>query len=281
MKILSIHSKSNPTPQKKSDELSRRGVTLLDYSPTLLSAFAAMRISSIIDKEDISVIEVSNIKDAMAATSGRDLARKKHVKIIMNVPPNFPTPKGVAGELRRKIDGWIFPSARLRDTFPDDLRGATVIQTTSFALATDLAPTPHDKPVISWIGDITRPDRLKAFLEEAEATPGDYSLRISGAGDAAKVMPVVRFSRQLARNRDIVWVGEEYDPATEIKGSDAVLASDDDITPTEAAAILSGRHLLQPGELGAFLAGDIEPAPHLPQPEEYISRYLDMIHSLD
>ncbi len=281
MKILSIHSKSIHTPQKKSDELSRLGISLLDYSPTLFSAFAAMRISSMIDKEEISVIEVGNIKDAMAAISGRDLARKKHVKIIINVPPNFHSPKGVAGEIRRKIDAWLFPSARLRDTFPDDLRRAAVIPTTSFTLTTNIEKTTHDKPVISWISDITRPDRLKAFLEEAESTPGDYSVRICGAGDAAKVMPVVRFARQLTRNRDITWVGEEYDPETEIKECDAVVASDDDITSTEAAAILSGRPLLHPGDLGSYLAGDTISSPDIPTPEEYISRYIDLIRSLD
>lgn len=280
MKILSIHGKNTPIARRKVEELSIHGVKVIDHSPTLLSAFAAMRIASIIDKEDIDVIEASNTKDAMAALSATQLARKKNVMVIMNIPPNSQPPKTIPGEIRRKVDAWIFPSHRLLNAYPHDIRNAVVIPTTSFAYPCDIPPAANAKPVVSWIGDITRPDKLKLYLEEAEATEGDLSVRISGAGDAAKVMPVVRLSRHLDRMKDIIWVGEKYDTEAEIANSDALFTTNDDITEIEAAALLSGRPLLQPGELPAFLSGTKISTPPPISPEEYIRHYIDTITGL-
>lgn len=280
MKILALRDKKSPTTQLMSALLCEQGVAVIDHSPALFSAFAAMRIASIIDKEDIAVIEASNTKDAMAALSARQLARKNNVMVIMNIPPNSQPPKAIPGEIRRKVDAWIFPSHRLRNAYPQDIRNAAVIPTTSFAYPCDIPPAANARPVVSWIGDIMRPDRLKLYLEEAEAIQGDLSVRISGAGDAAKVMPVVRLSRHLAREKDIIWVGEGYDTEAEIARCDAALATNDDITEIEAAAVLSGRPLLMPGDLAAFLAGTHTESPKLPSPGEWIRLYVEILSRL-
>lgn len=228
-------------------------------SASRISAFGSLKIYHLISGEDFDIIEVSRLKDAVSAISAIGLAKKKtssQPKIFFRVKPNTPVPMSIVNDIKQGVDLWIFESQRLADLYPDDLKAKIVVaptpSKTQFGSEGTIAkPNLSASPGFLWIGDINNPARLRAAIEEIDALDG-ATLTICGTGKAAEVMPVVRMCRHLPSAPRIKWKGEQFDPATEISKSIALVASDSDITTTERYAMYSGRCILTPEEIHAF-----------------------------
>ncbi len=228
---------------------------ITDLSPALLSAMTAMKIARSARKEDFDVVMVDSMENAMAAVSARRLNLKQDFKLVFCVMPDSEVPKGVANDIAKGVDAWIFPSDRLANLYPGDLNNPTVLQPVSLA-GVEVVREHHPAPVVGWIGDIRHPDLLKEALEEVDARNGSFALRIAGAGLAKTVMPLVRLSRALVHGGNVEWVGEGYDVATEMGRCDAVLYTSPDLTPVETIAVQNGIPVITAAEIGAFLDGE-------------------------
>lgn len=253
MKILRISK--TPLPGKALEAFCEFGMMVTDLSPSLLSAMTAMKIAKAVKKEDFDVVMVDSMENAMAAVSARKLDLNQKFKLAFCVAPNSEAPKAVAKDIANGVDAWIFPSQRLADMYPAGLKCPTVLQPVSLA---DVRVTkePHPTPVIGWIGDIRYPEGLKQALETMDELDGGFILRISGAGLAKTVMPLVRLSRALVHKENVVWVGESYNVAEEMGKCDAVLYTAPDLTPVETIAVQNGLPLIAPSEISVFLDGE-------------------------
>lgn len=276
MKILRISK--TPLPEKALRTFSDYGMPVTDMSPTLLSAMTSMKIAKAIDKGGYDVAMVDSMDNAMAAISARKLNPKLRFTTAFCVRPNSDVPKGIPKDIASGVDTWIFPSQRLHDLYPADLRRKAVLQPVSLE-GEMVKKEKHPTPVIAWIGDIIHPEGLKEALEQVDAQDGRFILRIAGAGLAKTVMPLVRLSRALRHTRNVEWIGEGYDAAAEMGRCDAVLLSAPDMTPEETIAVQNGLPLIRPTEIAAFLndensgilTADLSPATYLQTLKSLIS----------
>lgn len=276
MKILRISK--TPLPEKALMAFSDCGMPVTALSPTLLSAMTSMKIAKAIGNGGYDVAMVDGMDNAMAAISARKLNPKLSFTIVFCVRPNSDVPKGIPKDIVNGVDTWIFPSRRLHDLYPTDLRRKAVLQPVSLAV-TQVIKEKHPAPVIAWIGDIVHPEGLREALEQVDAQEGRFILRIAGAGLAKTVMPLVRLSRALRHTRNVEWIGEGYDAAAEMGRCDAVLLSAPDMTPEETIAVQNGLPLIRPTEIAAFLndensgilTADLSPATYLQTLKSLIS----------
>ncbi len=253
MKILRI----SKIPLRKTAHaaFADNGMIVSDLSPTLLSAMTAMKIAKAVKREVFDVVMVDSMDNAMAAVSARQLNLKQNFKLVYCVMPNSEVPKGVAKDVAKGVDTWIFPSDRLASLYPDGLKNPAALQPVSME-GVKVEKAAHPTPLIGWIGDIRYPEGLKKALEEVDAQEGRFILRIAGAGLAKTVMPLVRLSRALVHKDNVEWIGESYNVPEEMGKCDAVLYTAPDLTVTETIAVQNGLPIIQPDQIGAFLDGE-------------------------
>lgn len=252
MRILSIYKDENAETKARAEMIRDAGTGFVRLSPSMMSAFTAMKIAKAVDREDIDIVETYDSRNAMAAISARSIAKRKY-KIVTIVAPNTPAPLAIPKEIRQGVDLWIFPSQRLNNEYPDSLKKCIVLTPVSFKITEPIEKNTNSEITISWIGEITAPDALKAAVDALEDSGGTFTLRIAGAGRAGAVMPVVRYARGINNAHKVIWASAEYNADEEIRQSHAVIQRGDDLTAVEAAALLSGRRVLRPEEIAAFL----------------------------
>ena len=252
MKILRISK--TPIPGTASDAFADFGMPVTDMSPALLSAMTSLKVSKAISNADYDVVMVDSMDNAIAAISARKLNPKATFRLVYYVKPDSEVPKSVHKDIRAGVDGWLFPSQRLHDAYPPELKDKAVVAPVSLADQKVERVCPA-VPVIAWIGPIMHADLLKEAIEEIDARKGCFVLRIAGAGQAKMVMPLVRLARAMQYGANVEWIGESYDVAREMAGCSAVLRTASDITPTETIALQNGIPLIHPADIAAFLDG--------------------------
>lgn len=250
MKILRITKQEVSEIEAKA--FDNHGMRLTAVSPSLISAFTSMKIAKAIDRNYADIVEISRLKDAIAAISARKLSEKKDFKIVYRVMPNSSVPLSIPNEILSGVDGWLFSSERLMQEFPQQCKNPLALQCISFEDFGHDAKPICDEVVISWIGDIVNTDRLRQCLDAVERS-GAFTLRVCGTGKAKDVMPLVRMARHMPNGNKVIWVGEEYRLLPEITACHAAIITDNDISAFETALARSGAWLIHPEEIDAIL----------------------------
>ncbi|MCC8114807.1 MAG: hypothetical protein LIP03_12630 [Bacteroidales bacterium] len=254
MKIIFVHKKGEGPRASLARLLDERGVRVEPLERAALSAFTSMRLAKAIDRTAAQAVLVTTIPDAMAAVSARKLAKSKF-RIICAPRPNEPVPTGLAEDIRRGVDAWVFPSERQRQAYPQDLNRAEVIGLVDPDFSPTL-PQPGAVPRIVWIGPIDgNTQRLIRAIEQIDLPERDCELMVCGTAKAQSVMPAVHRSRAINHPERVMWTGENYELADEAAKGCAIVQSGLDPDPIETAAC--GQHpLLQPEQLAAYLNGN-------------------------
>lgn len=250
MKILRIIKQEVSEIEAKA--FDNHGMRLTAVSPSLISAFTSMKIAKAIDRNYADIVEISRLKDAIAAISARKLSEKKDFKIVYRVMPNSSVPLSIPNEILSGVDGWLFSSERLMQEFPQQCKNPLALQCISFEDFGHDAKPICDEVVIAWIGDIVNTDRLRQCLDAVERS-GAFTLRVCGTGKAKDVMPLVRMARHMPNGNKVIWVGEEYRLLPEITACHAAIITDNDISAFETALARSGAWLIHPEEIDAIL----------------------------
>lgn len=200
-------------------------------TPSWLSPMTSMNVRYAIDSHPGHNITVFRLKDAMAAISARSIS-KVSPQIIVRIPPNAKPPKGIPHDVSQGVDLWIFPTERLRNLYPQDLKNTKV----EIPVDTRFKGKPKhasDSKHYVWIGDIDgNTERLKKAIQWIDAQK-DGSLMVYGTGKAQHVMPAVKLARAVSHPDRISWMGQpisETDCDTPICG---ILQAGLDPTPLE------------------------------------------------
>lgn len=252
MKILRLSK--TPLPEKARRAFSDFGMPVTDMSPALLSAMTSLKVSKAIGNADYDIVMVDSMDNAMAVISARKLNPKATFRLVYYVKPDSEVPKSVHKDIKAGVNGWLFPSQRLYDSYPQELKNKVVGVPVSLA-GLKVERECLSVPVIAWIGPIMHADLLKEAIEEIETRQGRFVLRIAGAGLAKTVMPLVRMARALQHAGKVVWIGESYDIAMEMAKCSAVLRTAPDINPTETIALQNGIPLIRAADIATFLDG--------------------------
>lgn len=240
MKILRVTKEKNEIPKIWKEY----GIDVDLMSPHFLSAFTANKIARVADQYGCKVVEVYNTTNAIAAVSARKIAKGRFA-IVCSIPANREAPKGIAVEIRREVDAWVFTSHESAADFPTDLKNKTVIPATHFGIdkwAESRSGTPQK---YLYIGPLTDFDRLRQAIADTDNAPDGTTLRICGTGKARYVMAEVHHARHISHPERIVWLGEGYDLDKEAYRSDAAIKSHRDITDTEAYIMSHGLPLYE------------------------------------
>lgn len=252
MKILRLSK--TPLPAIALEAFANFGMSVTDLSPALLSAMTSLKVSKAIGNADYDIVMVDSMDNAMAAISARKLNPKATFRLVYFVKPDSEIPKSVHKDIRAGVDGWLFPSQRLYDSYPQELKNKAVVVPVSLA-GLKVERECLSVPVIAWIGPIMHADLLKEAIEEVEVQQGRFMLRVAGAGQAKTVMPLVRLARALQHGANVEWTGDSYDIAKEMANCSAVLRTAPDITPTETIALQNGIPLIRAADIATFLDG--------------------------
>ncbi len=244
-------------PGKFADELASRGVSTQRLSPTLLGAFTAVKIASALGKENIHCIHAYNLRDAMSAISGREISKGVKPKIVVEVAPNSAVPKSIPADICAGVDAWIFPSKRLLDLYPDNLKCKTLLPPVDLSIDWQKAKPNPSANHLCWVGALDgNIDRLKTAIQIVDDNEG-LSLRVCGTGKARYVMEAVRKQRGMEHPERVEWLGENFDIAEVLSGASAIVQAGLDPCGTESQARGRGWQLLQVSGNG-FSDADIE-----------------------
>lgn len=245
-------------------------------SPTLLGAFTAVKIGSALGKEDFDCIHANNLKDAMAAISGRKISKGGQPKVVVEISPNTEIPKSIPADIRAAVDAWIFPSQRLRDRYPKDLKSPVVIPPANFELNwTDINPT-TDQSQYAWIGNLDQNiTRLKSAIEIIDRMAGEAKFRICGTGKARYVMDAVRKSRGMDHPERVEWLGENYELVKILPCVNSIIQAGQDPINAESEASARGWQLLIP-QASQFVPSDAQSNTQ----DNYIQELINLYNSL-
>ena len=249
---------------------AERGAHIGYISPSALSAFTAMKVRKELNKGAYDMVAVSDLGNAMAAISAREISRD--VRIAYFVASNADVPKGIPADIRNGVDAWIFPSQRLCDAFPDSLKRKLVVPAADVDGIIEGKVAGSGSPLrMAWIGPINgNTQRLIDAINAIDEAPEGALLTVCGTGKAQMAMPAVRQSRAICHPERVVWVGEGGDIVATVSEASAVVQSGMDAIGIEMGAAVMGRKLVQPSEVD-----DIDAA----QPVKPLSRgeYADAI----
>ncbi|MCC8117959.1 MAG: hypothetical protein LIP09_04305 [Bacteroidales bacterium] len=245
-------------------------------SPTLLGAFTAVKIGSALGKEVFDCIHAYNLKDAMAAISGRKISKGGQPKVVVEISPNTEIPKSIPADIRAAVDAWVFPSQRLRDRYPKDLKNPVVIPPANFELNwSDINPT-TDQSQYAWIGNLDQNiTRLKSAIEIIDRMAGEAKFRICGTGKARYVMDAVRKSRGMDHPERVEWLGENYDLVKILPCVNSIIQAGQDPINAESEASARGWQLLIP-QASQFVPSDAQSNTQ----DNYIQELTNLYNSL-
>ncbi len=245
-------------------------------SPTLLGAFTAVKIGSALGKEDFDCIHAYNLKDAMAAISGRKISKGGQPKVVVEISPNTEIPKSIPADIRAAVDAWVFPSQRQRDRYPKDLKKPVVIPPANFELNwSDINPT-TDQSQYAWIGNLDQNiTRLKSAIEIIDRMAGEAKFRICGTGKARYVMDAVRKSRGMDHPERVEWLGENFDLVKILPCVNSIIQTGQDPIDAESEASARGWQLLIP-QASQFVPSDAQSNTQ----DNYIQELTNLYNSL-
>lgn len=265
-----------------------------ETAPAWLSAFTAMKLAKAADKNGASTIEIGNTDDIIAAVSARKLIKTAGVKIIVNLPPDFPTPLSLPGEYLREVDLWVFPSERMRTEYAElgQLKRSEVIIPVCFdekilaAAETQPCkkrekPSPADK--LTYLV-ILRPQcdtgLLNEIIDTVDAADRDIRVLFLGQSRACDIMPVIRHSRNTLHPERYEWLGDDYDLAGLLSSGATVIKAGKDITSAEAAAPLFGASIIETSQINrqCGMTGNLLSTPIAP--DNYVRQLAHAIQKL-
>lgn len=209
------------------------GIDVVRVSPCILSAITALKIAREADRSGCMIVEVYSLADAIAAVSARKIARLKF-GIVYSVPCGATPPKGIASEIRREVDAWVFTGESSAAAYPTDLRNKTIIGATHFGIQEIHEEKTGTPQTYLMAGPLTDFNRLRQAITDTDAAPEGTILRICGTGKARYVMAEVRYARHIRHPERIQWTGDNSDPEKEALLADAAIKGHDDVTAIEA-----------------------------------------------
>ncbi len=215
------------------------GIEVVRVAPSMLSAITALKIARAADKSGCAIVEVYTLTDAIAAVSARKIARQKF-GIVYSVGCCPTPPKGIAAEIRREVDAWVFAGENSAAAYPADLRNKTVIGATHFGIHDILEEKTRTPRTYLMAGALTDFDRLRQAITDTDAAPDGTILRICGTGKARYVMAEVRHAKHIQHPERIQWAGDAFDPDKETIIADAAIKGHDEVTPIEAYLMSRG-----------------------------------------
>lgn len=272
MKILVIDNKQGWWTPALDEMMQQRGIYAEHLSPTLLSAFTALKAGKLIDKLYASLVVASNLSDAAAGLSGCTIAKHKAKTVVMP-QPSVAAPRGIPTAIVRGVAGWVFPSQRCLNSYHEELAMATVIGPVThepFA-----APYADAASSMLWAGSIDgNSARLRRAIRLIDDSEQWSKLAIFGTGKAQEVMPAVRDSRAIAHPQKIEWLPQGTLLPDAALHASAVVQTASDASGLELAIAENGRQLLIPGEK------EFEPVPPYPSTSQRADALAQFLHSL-
>lgn len=293
MKIIRLKS-GRTLPSFELTLRERYFISTDETAPAWLSAFTAMKLAKAVDKTGATAIEIGRTDDIIAAISARKLTKTAGVKIIVNLPSDFPTPLSLPGEYIREVDLWVFPSERMRAEYADlgQLKRSEVIFSTCFdekilAAAETQSCEKKEKPAsadsLTYLV-ILRPQCdtvvMNKIIDTVDAADRDIRVLFLGQSRAGEIMPVIRHSRNTLHPERYEWLGDNYDLAGLLSAGATVIKAGKDITSAEAAAPLFGASIIETSQINrqCGATGNLVPAPMTP--DNYVRQLAHAIQKL-
>jgi len=252
MKIIRITSGNQPLSPLEHRLREAMSVPTVEVAPAWLSAFTALKVAKRIDREGAGTVEATIVEDILTAISAKRIARKKDVRIVVNLRPNSPTPLTLPEEIRTNADLWIFPSERMRNEFRKlgELRKTAVIEPACFK-ETKIKPTANEGQSHTVVILTQRPDttHIIRIIDATDAYPTPITLHFLGKSEAKHIMPAVQHAQRIAHPERILWEGDQYDLAEQLGRAAAVIKAGIDMTEDECAISAAERPVIDITEL--------------------------------
>lgn len=228
--------------------LAETGIRFAEVRASRFSFVTAMRIAKAVDSHGAEAVLTHTLSEAMAALSGRKIARHPYPIICA---PESAQARHIVPQMAREIDAWIFdrpPATTLQ------LRNQYIVPT----YWPEAANQPRQEAVkgktrISWIGPVTDRVALEQTIRTAATLP-HCELHIYGTGAARTVMPCVQLARTLPE-LSVTWHGDDYDEALVVAQTDIAVTTSPALTQAEARCRVAGVPVAPPYELAQAVAG--------------------------
>ena len=235
--------------------MDRAGIDVVPVKPSAMSFLTTMRLATAVKhcQDPEAVIVVDSYRDAIAASSVATIGRRIPIIYCVRCNNSEEVPAGVAHEVARSVDCWVFTSKRAQEAYRAisglEMKRSEVIghAANQEMVNAEIPESQHPAPLsLTWMGPITHTEPLVSAIQAAAAMArGTWRFRIFGSGPAGRVMPAVKAARRYG-DIDIEWAGEEYEWPEVLATTDMMVQKAWDTDSYESAAMSHGIPIVDP-----------------------------------